>query len=55
MLDVGAYGATASMPFFLSHPLPPEVALWCEAAWLSRPRIEPDAWLGWQEDQPREA
>ena len=27
VLDVGAYGATESMPFFLSHPLPPEIAI----------------------------
>ncbi len=27
VLGVGAYGATESMPFFLSHPLPPEVGV----------------------------
>jgi diaminopimelate decarboxylase len=48
VLDVGAYGATESMPFFLSHPLPPEIALRGGAAWVARPRIEPEAWLGWQ-------
>jgi diaminopimelate decarboxylase len=48
VLDVGAYGATESMPFFLSHPLPPEVAIRDGEAWLARPRIDPDVWLGWQ-------
>jgi diaminopimelate decarboxylase len=48
ILDVGAYGATESMPFFLSHPLPPEIALRGGEAWLARPRVEPDAWLEWQ-------
>jgi diaminopimelate decarboxylase len=52
VLDVGAYGATESMPFFLSHPLPPEVALRGGEAWLARPRVEPDAWLGWQVGEP---
>jgi diaminopimelate decarboxylase len=50
VLDVGAYGATESMPFFLSHPLPPEIAIRDGEAWVSRPRIEPDTWLGWQVD-----
>ena len=48
VLDVGAYGATESMPFFLSHPLPPEIALRGGEVWLSRPRVDPDTWLGWQ-------
>ena len=48
VLDVGAYGATESMPFFLSHPLPPEIALRDGEAWVTRPRIEPETWLGWQ-------
>ncbi len=52
VLDVGAYGATESMPFFLSHPLPPEVAIRGGAAWVSRPRVEPDTWLGWQTGEP---
>ena len=42
VLDVGAYGATESMPFFLSHPMPPEIAIRDGEAWVSRPRIEPD-------------
>ncbi len=48
ILDVGAYGATESMPFFLSHALPPEIALRGGAAWVARPRVEADVWLGWQ-------
>ena len=52
VLDVGAYGATESMPFFLSHPLPPEIALRGGVAWVARPRIEPETWLAWQEDEP---
>jgi hypothetical protein len=38
------------MPFFLSHPLPPEIAIRDGEASLSRPRIDPDTWLGWQID-----
>ena len=53
VLDVGAYGATESMPFFLSHPLPPEVVLEGGEARLARPRIEPDTWLGWHLDEDR--
>ena len=52
VLDVGAYGATESMPFFLSHPLPPEIALRGGEAWVARPRIEPETWLDWQTDDP---
>lgn len=48
VLDTGAYGATESMPFFLSHPIPPEVAIRRGEAWLARPRVEPEAWLDWQ-------
>jgi diaminopimelate decarboxylase len=48
VLDVGAYGATESMPFFLSHPLPPEIAIRGGEAWVARPRIDPEAWLDWQ-------
>jgi len=50
VLDVGAYGATESMPFFLSHPLPPEVAIRDGRAFLARPRIEPQTWLAWHLD-----
>ena len=52
VLDVGAYGATESMPFFLSHPLPPEIALRGGEAWIARPRVDPDTWLGWQVGEP---
>lgn len=45
VLDVGAYGFTESMPFFLSHPIPAEVAVWRGTASLIRPRIEPSEWL----------
>ena len=48
ILDVGAYGATESMPFFLSHPLPPELVIEGGEARVARPRIEPETWLGWQ-------
>ena len=50
VLDVGAYGLTESMPFFLSHPLPPEIAIRDGEARLARPRIDPDTWLGWHVD-----
>jgi diaminopimelate decarboxylase len=52
VLDVGAYGATESMPFFLSHPLPAELALLDGRVWVARPRIDPDVWLGWQQPRP---
>jgi diaminopimelate decarboxylase len=55
VLDVGAYGATESMPFFLSHPLPPEIALRGGTAWVSRRRVEPETWLSWQQEEPSEA
>jgi diaminopimelate decarboxylase len=48
VLDVGAYGYTESMPFFLSHPVPAEVAIKEGRAQLIRPRIEPRTWLDWQ-------
>lgn len=48
VLDVGAYGFTESMPFFLSHPIPAEVAVRDGRAELIRPRVEPEAWLGQQ-------
>jgi diaminopimelate decarboxylase len=48
VLDVGAYGYTESMPFFLSHPVPAEVAIKDGTAQLIRPRIEPRTWLDWQ-------
>jgi diaminopimelate decarboxylase len=45
VLDVGAYGFTESMPLFLSHPIPAEVAIRGGRAELIRPRLEPEAWL----------
>ncbi len=45
VLDVGAYGFTESMPFFLSHPIPAEVALRGGEVSLLRPRVEPARWL----------
>jgi len=41
VLDAGAYGFTESMPLFLSHPMPAEVALRGGQAFLVRPRLEP--------------
>jgi diaminopimelate decarboxylase len=41
MLDAGAYGFTESMPFFLSHPTPAEVAVRGGQARLIRPRLTP--------------
>jgi diaminopimelate decarboxylase len=45
VLDVGAYGFTESMPLFLSHPIPAEVAVRDGRAALIRPRMEPSRWL----------
>jgi diaminopimelate decarboxylase len=45
VLDVGAYGFTESMPLFLSHPTPGEVAIRDGCAALIRPRVEPGHWL----------
>jgi diaminopimelate decarboxylase len=50
VLDVGAYGATESMPFFLSHAIPPEIVIRDGIATQVRPRIEPETWLAWQSD-----
>jgi diaminopimelate decarboxylase len=41
MLDAGAYGFTESMPLFLSHPIPAEVAIEGAAVRTSRLRVEP--------------
>ena len=51
VLDVGAYGATESMPLFLSHAMPAEVVLRGGVPRLARPRIEPETWLNWQLDE----
>jgi diaminopimelate decarboxylase len=45
VLDVGAYGYTESMPWFLSHPVPAEVVIRGGRSALIRPRIEPSSWL----------
>jgi diaminopimelate decarboxylase len=45
VLDVGAYGFTESMPYFLSHPIPAEVVARDGRAELIRPRLEPSTWL----------
>jgi diaminopimelate decarboxylase len=45
VLDVGAYGFTESMPLFLSHPIPAEVAVRGGRAELIRPRQDPSEWL----------
>ena len=45
VLDTGAYGFTESMPYFLSHPIPAEIAVSGGRASLLRPRMEPAAWL----------
>ena len=45
ILDVGAYGFTESMPLFLSHPIPAEVAVRAGRAELIRPRQDPGEWL----------
>jgi len=50
ILDVGAYGFTESMPLFLSHPIPAEVAIRGGRAALIRPRVEPASWLAGQLD-----
>lgn len=52
VLDVGAYGFTESMPFFLSHPVPAEVAVRDGRAFLLRPRLNPGEWLAWQVPLP---
>ncbi|CAN5551680.1 type III PLP-dependent enzyme [soil metagenome] len=48
VLDVGAYGFTESMPYFLSHPMPAEVIARDGRAALIRPRLEPAEWLDQQ-------
>jgi diaminopimelate decarboxylase len=45
VLDVGAYGFTESMPYFLSHPIPAEVVVGGGRAALIRPRLDPGEWL----------
>jgi diaminopimelate decarboxylase len=50
MLDLGAYGFTESMPLFLSHPWPAEVAVLGGRARLIRPRQTPTELLDRQID-----
>jgi diaminopimelate decarboxylase len=45
VLDAGAYGFTESMPLFLSHAIPAEVAIRGGRAELIRARLEPAEWL----------
>jgi len=45
VLDVGAYGFTESMPLFLSHPTPAEVAIRRGEVALIRPPLDPGSWL----------
>ena len=45
VLDAGAYGFTESMPLFLSHAIPAEIAIRGGTAALIRPRVEPVEWL----------
>jgi diaminopimelate decarboxylase len=52
VLDVGAYGATESMPLFLSHAMPAEVVVRSGTAHLARPRVEPEDWLDRHLDLP---
>lgn len=50
--DAGAYGFTESMPLFLSHPTPAEVAVRDGEALLLRARIDPATWLDAQHIPP---
>jgi hypothetical protein len=52
LLDVGAYGATESMPLFLGHALPAEIVIRGGVPYLARPRIEPGTYLAWHLDGP---
>jgi diaminopimelate decarboxylase len=45
VLDAGAYGFTESMPLFLSHAIPAEIAIRGGDPALIRPRQEPAEWL----------
>jgi diaminopimelate decarboxylase len=42
ILDLGAYGFTESMPLFLSHPIPAEIAICRGRPETIRPRLEPN-------------
>lgn len=45
IFNVGAYGWTESMPYFLSHPTPPEVFVLHGKDYLIRPRQDPTEYL----------
>ncbi len=45
IFNVGAYGWTESMPYFLSHPTPPEVLVLHRRDYLIRPRQTPEEYL----------
>jgi diaminopimelate decarboxylase len=45
VFDVGAYGFTESMPYFLSHPTPAEVLILKGEAYVIRPRQDPEEYL----------
>jgi diaminopimelate decarboxylase len=46
--DLGAYGFSESMPYFLSHPTPPEVVIRGGRAELIRRRVDPEEMLATQ-------
>lgn len=48
MRDAGAYGFTESMPYFLSHPIPPEIVVRNGVPAIARARRQPAAWLAEQ-------
>ena len=50
--DAGAYGFTESMPLFLSHPTPAEIAFRDGEGFLLRARIDPATWLDAQHIPP---
>lgn len=52
VLDAGAYGFTESMPYFLSHPVPPEVLVRDGRAFVGRPRVDPADLLAAQSSGP---
>jgi diaminopimelate decarboxylase len=54
VVDAGAYGATESMPLFLSHAMPAEVVVRLGTPHLARPRLEPETWLATHLDLPRQ-
>jgi diaminopimelate decarboxylase len=49
IFNVGAYGFTESMPYFLSHPTPPEILVLSGKDYLIRPRQSPEEYLANQQ------